>query len=87
MWWDRQVAAYRDRDPERFLALLRRGRQDQGLRRQHAYGWAGGDARAVRAAVSRQPAAKSGYPRRIVTGDYVIDEEYGSGIVIAEQYA
>ena len=29
------------------------------------------------------PQLRADIPRRIVTGDYVIDEEYGSGIVMA----
>lgn len=80
---DRQVAAYRDRDLERFLAcyaadvmvkdfdgnVLMDGLE--AMRGQ--YGPLFRDSPQLRADI----------PRRIVTGNYVIDEEYGSGIVMA----
>ena len=78
---DRQVAAYRDRDLERFLACYAADVKDfegtvlmDGLEAMRGqYGPLFRDSPQLRADI----------PRRIVAGDYVIDEEYGSGIVMA----
>ena len=74
---DRQVAAYRDRDLERFLACYAadvKVKDFDGLEAMRGqYGPLFRDSPQLRADI----------PRRIVTGDYVIDEEYGSGIVMA----
>jgi hypothetical protein len=80
---DRQVAAYRDRDLERFLACYAADVKVKdfdgnvlmdGLEAMRGqYGPLFRDSPQLRADI----------PRRIVAGDYVIDEEYGSGIVMA----
>jgi uncharacterized protein (TIGR02246 family) len=80
---DRQVAAYRDRDLERFLACYAADVKIKdfdgnvlmdGLEAMRGqYG----------ALFRDSPQLKADIPRRIVAGDYVIDEEYGSGIVMA----
>jgi uncharacterized protein (TIGR02246 family) len=80
---DRQVAAYRDRDLERFLAcyapdvkvkdfdgnVLMDGLE--AMRGQYG------------ALFRDSPQLTADVPRRIVAGDYVVDEECGSGIVMA----
>ena len=80
---DRQVAAYRDRDLERFLACYAADVKIKdfdgnvlmdGLEAMRGqYG----------ALFRDSPQLKADIPRRIVTGEYVIDEEHGSGIVMA----
>jgi hypothetical protein len=67
---DRQVAAYRDRDLERFLACYSADVME-AMRGQYG------------ALFRDSPQLRADIPRRIVAGDYVIDEEYGSGIVMA----
>ena len=80
---DRQVAAYRDRDLERFLAcyaadvkvkdfdgnVLMEGLE--AMRGQYGPLFRDSPQLSVR------------IPRRMAAGEYVIDEEYGSGIVMA----
>jgi len=80
---DRQVAAYRDRDLERFLGCYAAGVRVRdfdgnvlmdGLEAMRAqYGPMLRDSSQLRAEI----------PRRIVAGDYVIDEEDISGMVVA----
>ena len=80
---DRQVAAYRDRELERFLACYAADIKIKdfdgnvlmdGLEAMRGqYG----------ALFRDSPQLRADIPRRIVAGDYVIDEEYGSGIVMA----
>jgi hypothetical protein len=80
---DRQVAAYRDRDLERFLACYARDVRVRdfdgnvlmdGLEAMRGqYGSLFRDS----------PELKVDIPSRIEAGDHVIDEEYGSGIVMA----
>lgn len=80
---DRQVAAYRDRDLERFLACYAADTKVRdfdgnvlmdGLEAMR--GWYG-------TLFRDSPQLRADIPRRIVAGDYVIDEEVGSGIVMA----
>jgi len=80
---DRQVAAYRDRDLERFLGCYAPGVRVRdfdgtvlmdGLEAMRGqYGSMFRDSPQLRAEI----------PRRIVAGDYVIDEEDISGMVVA----
>ena len=80
---DRQVAAYRDRDLERFLGCYAAGVKVRdfdgnvlmdGLEAMRGqYGPMFRDSSQLRAEI----------PRRIVAGDYVIDEEDISGMVVA----
>jgi hypothetical protein len=80
---DLQVAAYRDRDLERFLACYAADVKIKdfdgnvlmdGLEAMRGqYG----------ALFRDSPQLKAEIPHRIVAGDYVIDEEHGSGIVMA----
>jgi len=80
---DRQLAAYRDRDLERFLACYAADVKVKdfdgnvlmdGLEAMRGqYGPLFRDS----------PQLRVDIPRRIMAGDYVIDEEYGSGIVMA----
>jgi hypothetical protein len=79
---DRQVAAYRDRDLERFLACYAADAKIKdfdgnvlmdGLEAMRGqYG----------ALFRDSPQLRADIPHRIEAGDYVIDEEYDSGIVL-----
>ncbi len=80
---DRQVAAYRDRDLERFLACYAAGvkiRDFDGTVLMDGLEAMRGQYGAL---FRDSPQLKADIPTRIVAGDYVIDEEYGSGIVMA----
>src|SRR5690348_3502368 len=80
---DRQVAAYRDRDLERFLACYA---ADVKIKDFDGNVLMDG-LEAVRGQYGPlfrdSPQLRVEVPRRIVVGDYVIDEEDASGIVMA----
>lgn len=80
---DRQVAAYRDRDLERFLGCYA---ADVKVRDFDGNVLMDG-LEAVRGqygpAFRNSPQLQVDIPRRIVAGDYVIDEEDVSGMVVA----
>jgi len=80
---DRQIAAYRDRDLERFLGFYA---ADVKIRDFDGHVLMDG-LEAIRGRYGTlfrdSPQLSVEIPRRMVTGDYVIDEEHLSGFIMA----
>ena len=80
---DRQIAAYRDRDLERFLVCYAADVKIRGFDGNVLMDGLEAMRGQYGALFRDSPQLSAEIPRRIVAGDYVIDEEYGSGIVMA----
>jgi uncharacterized protein (TIGR02246 family) len=80
---DRQVTAYRDRDLERFLACYAPDVKVKDFDGNELMDGLEAMRGQYGALFRDSPQLSVDIPRRIVAGDYVIDEEHGRGIVMA----